>query len=226
MPSVAITGANRGLGLALSRSFAADGWRVHACCRHPEKAAELKALGEGLTLHRLEVTDALQVSSLARSLADEPIDLLVNNAAVRCPGGVFGALDFDDWARSFAVNVMGPVRLAEQFAPLLAAGTRRQIVNISSVLGSIARTTSGGDYPYRTSKAALNMATRGLAADLAEQGVTVVAVHPGWLRSEIGGETAPLEPEEAAADLRSLFDRLGPEDSGGFFDRDGTPIPW
>lgn len=226
MPSVAITGANRGLGLALARSFAADGWRVHACCRHPEKAADLKALGEGLALHRLEVTDALQVSSLARSLAEEPVDLLVNNAAVRCPEGAFGALDYDDWARSFAVNVMGPMRLAEQFAPLLAAGTRRQIVNVSSVLGSIGRTASGGDYPYRSSKAALNMVTRCLAADLAERGIAVFAVHPGWLRSEIGGEAAPLAPDQAAADLRALFDRLQPEDSGGFFDRDGTPIPW
>lgn len=226
MPSVAITGANRGLGLALARSFAADGWRVHACCRHPEKAAELKGLDGELMLHRLEVTDALQVSSLARNLADEPIDLLVNNAAIRCPTAGFGAIDYDDWARSFAVNTMGPMRLAEQFAPLLAAGTRRQIVNISSVLGSIARTASGGDYPYRSSKAALNMVTRGLAADLADQGIAVFAVHPGWLRSDMGGEAAPLEPEEAAADLRALFDRLGAEDSGGFFDRDGAPIPW
>jgi len=226
LPSVAITGANRGLGLALTRCFAAEGWRVHACCRHPEKATELKTVAGELMLHRLEVTDALQVSSLARSLAEQPIDLLVNNAAVRCPTAGFGAIDYDDWARCFAVNTLGPMRLAEQFAPLLAAGERRQIVNISSVLGSIARTGSGGDYPYRSSKAALNMVTRGLAADLADQGITVFAVHPGWLRSDMGGEAAPLVPEEAAADLRSLFDRLGPEDSGGFFDRDGAPIPW
>lgn len=226
MPSVVITGANRGLGLALARSFAADGWQVHACCRHPEKAAELRALGESVALHRLEATDGLQVSSLARGLAEEPVDLLINNAAVRGRCGDFGAIDYEEWGRAMAINVMAPLRLAEQFVELLAKSQRRLIVNISSLRGSIARNESGGDYLYRSSKAALNMVTRSLARDLAGRGIIVVSAHPGWVQSEMGGEDAPLTPAESASDLRRLFDRLRPEDSGGFFDRDGRAIPW
>lgn len=226
MPSVVITGANRGLGLALAQSFAADNWLVHACCRHPEKASELRQLGDNIVLHRLEVSDNLQVSSLARSLAEEPVDLLINNAGVRGRGGEFGTVDYEEWARVMAVNVMGPMRMAEQFAPLVAASERRLIVNVSSVLGSISDNRSGGDYLYRSSKAALNMVTRSLAVDLAQQGVTVVSVHPGWVQTDMGGSAAPLPPAESVAGLRALFDRLRPEDSGGFFNHDGSVIEW
>ncbi|WP_366555299.1 SDR family oxidoreductase [Aquibaculum sediminis] len=226
MPSVVVTGANRGIGLALTRGFLADGWQVHACCRHPEKATKLRALEGDLSLHRLEVTDALQVSALARSLADQPVDLLINNAGSRGARARLGAVDYDSWARVMAVNVMGPLRMTEQFAPLVALSERRLIVNVSSVMGSIARNSGGDDYLYRSSKAALNMVTRSLAVDLAAQGITVVSVHPGWVSTDMGGASAPLTADSSAADLRSLFERLQPADSGGFFDHDGSVIPW
>ncbi|MDF2097049.1 SDR family oxidoreductase [Aquibaculum arenosum] len=226
MPSVVLTGANRGIGLALTRGFLAEGWQVHACCRHPEKATKLRALEGDLSLHRLEVTDALQVSALARSLADQPVDLLINNAGARGARGGLGAVDYDDWARVMAVNVMGPLRMAEQFAPLVALSEQRLIVNVSSVMGSIARNSGGDDYLYRSSKAALNMVTRSLAVDLAAQEITVVSVHPGWVSTDMGGASAPLTADSSAADLRRLFERLQPADSGGFFDHDGSVIPW
>lgn len=226
MPSVVVTGANRGIGLALTGGFLADGWQVHACCRHPEKATKLRALEGDLSLHRLEVTDALQVSALARSLADQPVDLLINNAGVRGARGSLGAVDYDNWARVMAVNVMGALRMTEQFAPLVALSDRRLIVNVSSVMGSIARNSGGDDYLYRSSKAALNMVTRSLAVDLATQGISVVSVHPGWVSTTMGGASAPLTADSSAADLRRLFERLQPADSGGFFDHDGNVIPW
>lgn len=226
MPSVVVTGANRGIGLALTRSFLADGWQVHACCRHPEKATKLRALEGDLSLHRLEVTDALQVSALARSLAEQPIDLLINNAGTRGSRAALGSVDYDDWGRVMAVNVMGPLRMVEQFAPLVALSERRLIVNVSSVMGSIARNSGGDEYLYRSSKAALNMVTRSLAVDLAAQRITVVSVHPGWVSTDMGGPAAPVSADTSAADLRRLFERLQPTDSGGFFDHDGSVIPW
>ncbi len=226
MPTLLITGANRGLGLAFARSYAADGWRVHACCRHPDKAKALKELEGDLVCHRLDVTDGLQVSSLARSLADESVDLLVNNAGIQETHSAFGETDYDEWQEVLEVNTLAPLRMAERFADLVAASERRVIASLSSGLGSIAINEDGGSYPYRTSKAALNMITKGLSVDLADRGIIVVALSPGWVRTDMGGEGADLTPEESIADLRAVIDRLTPADSGHFFNHTGEERPW
>lgn len=230
MPTALITGANRGLGHELVRSFAADGWTVHAGCRTPDKAKDLRRLAKSsdgrIAVHRLDVTDDLQVRALARSLEGQPLDLLFNNAGIYGPRSGFGAQDFDGWAQVLAVNVLAPMRVVEAFADLVAASQRRLIVNMSSRLGSIAVNDSGGSYPYRTSKAALNMVTKGLAADLAPRGIAVVSVHPGWVRTDMGGTGASLSPEESVAGLRRVIDGLDLQQSGGFFDYTGAPIPW
>ncbi|SMF48073.1 NAD(P)-dependent dehydrogenase, short-chain alcohol dehydrogenase family [Tistlia consotensis] len=226
MPSVLVTGANRGLGLAFVESFAADGWRVHACCRHPEKCRPLQDLGEGVALHRLDVTEGLQVEALARNLADEPLDLLINNAGLGGEDEDLESLDFELWQRLLAVNVLAPARLAAAFWPAVVASSRRVIVNVSSKMGSIADNGSGGAYAYRSSKAALNMVTRNLAIELKDKGAVVVAVHPGWVRTEMGGPEAEITPEESVGGLRRLIDGLTPADSGRFFDWQGRELPW
>ena len=225
MPTLLVTGANRGLGLALLRTFAADAWRIHACCRQPDKAKDLKAVAGDIRVHRLDVTDGLRVAGLARELADEPVDILINNAGVYGPRTGFGETDYDDWSKVLAVNTLAPLRLVERFVEHVGRSGRKLIVNVSSRMGSVSQ-NAGGAYVYRSSKAALNSVTKGLAADLAERGITVVAVHPGWVQTDMGGAEADISAEESAGGLRRVIDGLTPEDSGRFLNHDGTEIPW
>lgn len=226
MPTVLVTGANRGLGLEFCRSYAADGWRVHACCRHPDKAKALKAIAGDLLVHRLDVTDGLRVAGLARELAGEPIDLLLNNAGVFKEGQDFGRIDYDDWIEAFKINTLAPMRMAERLVEHVAASARKLIVNISSGMASIADYDGGGAYAYRSSKAALNMVVKGLAADLAPRGITVVALSPGWVQTDMGGAHAALTPAESIAKMRAIIDNLGPADSGRFLSHEGKERPW
>jgi NAD(P)-dependent dehydrogenase (short-subunit alcohol dehydrogenase family) len=226
MPNVLITGANRGIGLEFARSFAADGWSVHACCRQPDKAAALKALAGEVAVHRLDVTDGLQVAGLARELADRPIDLLLNNAGIYGPRTGFGETDYDEWAPVFRVNTMAPLRMAERFVAQVARSERRLIANVSSRMGSIGDNSRGGSYIYRSSKAALNMVVKSLSADLAGRGIAVVAFHPGWVQTDMGGPEAAITAAESVAGMRAVIERLGPADNGKFFNYDGSEIPW
>ena len=230
MPSVLITGANRGIGLEFTSSFADDGWRVHACCRNPDKAKDLKLLAEGssgaVSVHRLDVTDGLKAASLAREFAEEAIDILINNAGVYGPREGFGETDYDEWLPVLAVNVLAPMRIVERFAEHVGRSERRLIVNISSRMGSMAENTGGGAYIYRSSKAALNMVSRSLAADLAPRSITVVAFHPGWVQTDMGGQQAAISAQESVQGMRKVIDRLTPDDTGKFFGFDGREIPW
>ncbi len=157
MPSVLITGANRGIGLAFAGSFAADGWRVHACCRDPDRAEDLAALSAdadmagAVMLHRLEVTDGPRIAGLSRELADEAIDVLVNNAGVMGPRTGFGEIDYDGWLPVFETNTLAPMRMAEGFVEQIAKSERKLIVNISSIMGSIGENEGGGAIVYRSS---------------------------------------------------------------------------
>lgn len=226
MPTVLITGASRGIGLRFAQSYAEDGWRVIAGCRQPEKCRELKEMSDKVAIHRLDVTDGLQVASLARELAEERIDLLINNAGVYGPRVGFGETDYDEWLEVFKVNTLAPLRVAERFVDLVAAGEQRLIVNVSSQMGSIADNTSGSSYIYRSSKAALNMVTKGLSVDLAERGIRVIAVHPGWVQTDMGGQGASITAEESVAGLRKVFETLPPDVSGRFYSYNGKELPW
>ena len=231
MPSVLITGANRGLGLEFACQYTAAGWRVFACCRNPATAAELQAAANGsdgrTTVHALEVTDHGRIAALAEELRDEPIDVLLNNAGVYGPDHMrFGGIDYAAWADVFAVNVLAPTRMIECFIDHVARSDKKRIVCITSLMGSIARNTSGGHYPYRSSKAALNMMVKGLAFDLRERGVVVTALHPGWVRTDMGGPDADLAPAESVRGMIQVIDWLGAWDSGKFLSYDGSELPW
>jgi NAD(P)-dependent dehydrogenase (short-subunit alcohol dehydrogenase family) len=229
MPTVLITGANRGIGLALARGYAAEGWRVLACCRHPDKAEDLKALkveaGERVAIHRLDVTDGLKVASLSRELADEAIDLLINNAGVSGRGG-FGETDFDRWQPVFAVNTFAPLRVAERFVEQVARSERKLIVNISSKMGSIGANVSSDSITYRASKTALNQVSKCLSVALAPRGITVILFHPGWVSTDMGGTEAPVTPADSAAGIRAVIAGVTAEDNGRFFNYDGEELPW
>ena len=227
MPTALITGANRGIGLAFARACAADGWRVHACCRRPERAGGPGPVSGGdMVVHRLDVCERRSVADLASALGGEAIDLLVNNAAISGGEQSFGAIDYASWEQTWRTNVIGPYRVAEAFADRVAASALRCMAFISSSSGSIARVDSGGGYIYRASKTALNMVVVNLAKDLAGRGITVLALHPGWVRTDMGGPEAPVSPEESVAGMRRVIAESGPERSGTCRDFRGEPLPW
>ena len=226
MPTVLITGANRGIGLQFTKTFAADGWRVHACARNVEKSKKLRAVEGDVVSHKLDVTNGLKVASLARELAEEPIDLLINNAGIYGPRTGFGETDFDEWLNVLQVNTLAPLRMVERFVNLLEQGEGKTIVNISSIMGSISGNASGGSYIYRSSKAALNMVTKTLANDLGERGFTVVSFHPGWVQTDMGGESADITPVQSVAGMRRVIAGLTTADNGRFFNYDGEALPW
>ncbi len=230
MPRVLITGCNRGIGLELTRQYLKAGWQVIATAREPANALKLKELWrahqDDLRIYALNVADHVQLDALARELGDETLDVLINNAGAMGPQPPLGQLDYVEWNHLFAVNTMAPAKMVEAFGPLVGRGQRKLIVNISTRMASMTDNSSGGAYAYRSTKAALNAVTKSLAIDLAPDGITVIAVHPGWVKTDMGGDGAPLPVPDSAAALRALFDRVGPAESGRFFNYDGQVLPW
>jgi NAD(P)-dependent dehydrogenase (short-subunit alcohol dehydrogenase family) len=232
MQRVLITGSNRGLGLEWVRQCAGRGWRVFATCRDPDSAVDLRDLADqdsSVSLHRLDVTDASQIDDLTESLRDERIDLLVNNAGVyfeRWGKGPVGRIRYDHWEETFRVNTLGPMRVTEALLPHLNRGERPLVLATTSHMGSIADIDAPRDYAYRSSKAALNAAMHGLAHELKPRGIGVLLLHPGWVRTRMGGSSAPISPEESVRGMLSLVDGYAPNLSGGFFRFDGTRMPW
>jgi NAD(P)-dependent dehydrogenase (short-subunit alcohol dehydrogenase family) len=231
VPSVLVTGANRGLGLEFARQYAAAGWRVYAGCRAPATADSLRAIAAAsagrLSVHALDVRDRPGIRALAAELASERIDLLLNNAAIWGSAGQgLGELDDRVWAEVLDVDVLGPVRVSEAFVEHVAGSTRKTIVMLSSRLGSIAGNDSGGRYMYRSAKAGLNAVVRSLAVDLAGRGIVCIALTPGWVRTDMGGPGAPLSPAESVAGMRRVIDGLDLAQSGRFLAYDGAAVPW
>ncbi|WP_426749716.1 SDR family oxidoreductase [Myxococcus sp. Y35] len=227
--NVVITGANRGIGLELVRQCLSRGDVVHAGARAPERAMALAALGrdarDRLHVHALDVADEASVRAFAAALP-APVHLLINNAGVRSRPDELSDLDGDDLTRTFQVNAVAAPRMTLALLPRLRAAGGAKVANLSSNLGSITDNSWGGAYGYRMSKAALNMATRSLGHDLKEDGILAFALSPGWVQTDMGGSDAPTEVETSVAGLLEVLSRLGPEDTGGFFDFEGKRIPW
>jgi NAD(P)-dependent dehydrogenase (short-subunit alcohol dehydrogenase family) len=209
MPTALITGAARGLGKELARQYAADGWRVI-----------------GTTRREFDVTQPQEVRTFAEKLKGVPIDLLFCNAGIAGKRGTsIGSFDYGSWEEVLRVNVLGAAAVAEAFVENVAASERKTIAFMSSRLGSIAETT-GNTIPYAASKAALNMVVRAFSVLLAPRGIVVLALHPGWVRTDMGGPGAPLEPEESVRGLRKVIAGSQEQDSGKFLSHDGAAIPW
>ncbi len=223
-PTVLITGANRGLGLEFARQYAADGWKVIGTARKPEQADELNALS--VDVAKLDVADQASVDALAESLEGRAIDLLINNAGIFPRANKIEEIDFDDYGRTIAVNTLGPVRVTRGLLPNLRSSEKKTIVNITSRLGSIGLNDFGIFYGYRESKAALNMFTKTLAIELGPEGFTCLTIHPGWVKTDMGGENADLTPEESISGMRAVIQKLGPEDTGTYWSYSGEEVPW
>ena len=227
MPTVLITGANRGLGFEFTRQYLADGWRVIATCRKPEDADQLNALAEHVEVHHLDVTDFAEVEALGDALENEAIDLLLNNAGIYGPRSTpLGGLDFGAWEEVLRVNTLSPLKVSECFADQVARSSLKLIVTVTSKMGSMTDNSSGGSYFYRSSKAALNAVMKSLSVDLAERAVKVAVLHPGWVRTDMGGDGALIDADESVTGMRKVIASLQDADSGKFFDYKGNEVPW
>ena len=220
MARVCITGANRGIGLELARQFQARGDEVIAACRRPSEA--LAGLGVGI-IDGVDVADEAGLKRLTEGVGDLEVDVLVNNAGVLSDESL-NDLDLDRIRRQFEINALGPLRVTAALRPSLGAGAKVAI--ITSRMGSIDDNTSGGRYGYRMSKAAVNMAGRSLAHDLKPAGVAVAILHPGFVRTEMTGNTGMVDPPESAAGLIARIDELNLENSGSFWHANGELLPW
>ncbi len=222
--TVLITGANRGLGLEFARQYAADGWHVIGTARKPAQADALNELD--VRVLQLDVTDRDSVAALAASLGDAPVDVLINNAGIFPRVNTIENVDYDDYMRTLAVNTAGPMLVTAAVLPNLRNGARKKIINITSRLGSIELNDGSNFYGYRESKAALNMLSKTLAGELGVEGFIVLALHPGWVATDMGGASAPLTPEQSVTAMRSVIDGLTPGDSGGYRSYEGKVEPW
>ena len=224
MARILITGANRGIGRALAARLSGLGHEVIAASR---RAVEPRPEEPNLRHVDLDVTDQRSIAAAAAALADEPLDIVVNNAGIFGPRGAgLGRIDDAVWHEVFATNVIGAYRVSEAFLPQLRRGREKKLITISSRMGSMGANTTGGEYIYRSSKAAVNAVMRSLAVDLAAEGITVAVLHPGWVRTDMGGAGATLDVETSAAGLAQVILGLQPADSGGFFNYDGAPVVW
>jgi NAD(P)-dependent dehydrogenase (short-subunit alcohol dehydrogenase family) len=222
-----ITGASRGLGLEFARQYANDAWRVIATCRDPAGAADLEAVEGALHIHALDVTDRDGLRALARTLEGQAVDLLINNAGIFGPDDMaFGDMDYGAWADVLGVNALAPYAVTECFAGHVAASDLKTVVSITSRMGSIASIDKGGACIYRSSKAALNAVMKGLSHELKSMGITVAVLHPGWVKTDMGGPDASIDAPVSVSGLRRVIAGLKPGDSGKFFNYDGDEIPW
>jgi len=231
LSTVLITGANRGIGLELVRQYAAAGWMVVATCREPASARELHGMARErpgmIEVLPLSVTEPEEIEALPGKLGDQPLHLLVNNAGLRPrEASVLGSVDPAAFMEAMRVNALGALKVTEALLPNLQGGERPLVVMMSSSLGSLARNQEGGDYGYRAGKAAMNAVMRSLAVDLKPLGITVISLHPGWVRTRMGGSHARLSVEESVTAMRSVLDQVSPDDTGKFLRHDGREEPW
>lgn len=228
MHTVLITGANRGIGLEFTKQYAADGWQVLACCRHPQSALDLQTLAQAnhnIKIYSLDVTDFAQIDALALQLRHESVDLLINNAGVY-PSSSFGDVDYDAFAQGFKINSMAPLKMTEAFVQHITRSQLKQIATLSSKMGSIDDNGSGESYSYRASKCAVNMVMKSLSIDLKPYGISVVTLHPGWVQTDMGGSNAMINTQTSVTGLRKVIRDTHLGNTGRFIAYDGKPINW
>lgn len=235
MPTVLITGANRGLGLELTRQYLDRGWSVIGASRG--SSPELDELSEQprFEAYRLNLTDDVALSDFAAAIGERRIDVLLNNAGTMgrhsfaelgLKSGRFGSFDRSEWHGILDINLCTPMRLAELLVDQVAAGDRGRIITISSMLGSMGLNTVGGLYAYRASKAAVNAMMKSMAIDLAARGIIAIALHPGFVRTDMSGPMADIEAADSAAGMIRVIDDVTLEDSGKVLAWDGSELPW
>tara|TARA_Y100001001_G_scaffold154585_1_gene169466 strand:+ start:187 stop:897 length:711 start_codon:yes stop_codon:yes gene_type:complete len=236
MPTVMVTGANRGIGYEHVAQYARKQWNVIACARQPEKAIELLQLqdkyGANFIIEELEVTNHKQVDDLSQKHSNTTIDILINNAGTGGPEGMPGAMDYQKidnmdyqiWRDILEVNLLAPFKVATSFHKQISISDKKTLIMMSSDLGSVSQNTLGGLYSYRASKSALNIVAKGMSNEWKD--IIVVALAPGWCRTYLGGAEAEIDPMDSVEDQQKMFESLTESDSGKFLDRFGNEVPW
>lgn len=223
MPSVLITGCDTGLGPEFARQYAAEGYRVFATCLDPSTASAARSIRGDVRVLKLDVSDRGAIDALAAELKGEAVDILLSNAGLGKHHPGFGATDYAMWQRILEVNLIGPMKLAEAFVDHVAASSMKVMAFVSSRMGSIGLNLTGGSYAYRSSKAGLNAVVKSLAVDLQHRGILVLALHPGWAKTEPG---ARVEVDRSVAGMRAVIQRCSRHETGSFFAFNDTPLPW
>jgi len=228
-PTVFITGITRGIGLELTRQYLNLGWHVHGLLRKKEASPELKNLLQSrpslLSLHHGDVSDPQTLLNLSQSLPNDSLQLLINNAGIYGPcGQTLNEVQLEDFMETFKINSLAPFMVSRSFFNKIRLGGC--ICNITSKMGSISDNTSGAAYAYRSSKAALNMISKSLSLDFKSKNITLVTVHPGWVKTDMGGPGALIDVEESVTGIRHLLEKVTLADTGKFFDYQGLEIPW
>ncbi len=241
MPTVLITGANRGLGLEFAKQYADNEfakqyaeWTVIATCRNPDKADQLNGLASEhgtVTVHQMDVADHGSVDNLARTLTGQPIDVLINNAGIASDDfarQMLGNFDFDGWANMIRTNTFGPLKVCEAFMDNVAAGEVKKIAAVSSTVGSLSEMNNYPVYPYGTSKAALNKAMRVMAEQLRDQDIAVMCLCPGHAKTDMGmkAEGASVEVDDSVSGMRQQIDNLSMNTTGTFKRYNGETVAW
>ena len=240
MPTLLLTGANRGIGLELCRQCLPLGWTIIATCRNPKEAKELLSLAESsatlnesnneygtLSVQPLDVRNSGQLEALKAFLKNKPVDVLFNNAGVHALNASrFGDCDDKAWEEAVQVNLLAPMKMMEHFVDNVASSDMRIIANLSSKMGSMADNSSGGSYAYRATKAALNAVTVSAAQDLRHRDIIVMILHPGWVRTDMGGPHGELSVGQSVTMLLKLINETDMSYSGRILDIDCTDIPW
>ncbi|WP_163832879.1 SDR family oxidoreductase [Spartinivicinus ruber] len=228
--TILVTGANRGLGLEAVKQYSEDGWQVVATCRTPDTATELNQLAQqssSITVYPLDMNDLGSMTSLASQLDQQAIDLLWCNAGVYGPKGIgLGEITTDAWMDTLKINTVAPLLLVQQLLPHIRRSQQKTIALMTSKMGSMADNSSGGSYIYRSSKAGLNAVGKSLAEDLRSEGIKVVLLHPGWVRTAMGGPSGLIDVTTSINGLRQVVESLTLEKSGRFYAYDGQEIPW
>ncbi len=236
MPTVMVTGANRGIGYEHVAQYAQKKWKVIACTRQPEKAIDLLQLqdkyGANFIIEELEVTNHNQVDDLSQKHSNTAIDIFINNAGTGGPEGMPGAMDYQKidnmnyqiWRDILEVNLLAPFKVATSFHKQISISDKKTLIMMSSDLGSVSQNTFGGLYSYRASKSGLNIVAKGMSNEWKD--IIVVALAPGWCRTYLGGAEAEIDPMDSVEDQQKMFESLTESDSGKFLDRFGNEVPW
>ncbi len=229
--NVLITGANRGIGLEMVRYAMEQGWRIFACCRNPHNADNLfniaKLSNGQISVHIADMQELSTIQALSYELRNDPIDMLINNAGIYgSDKNTFGGVDVDSWLQAFQINCIAPLKMVEAFSHQLDMSQNKLVACLSSKMGSMADNGYGSSYIYRSSKAALNSVVKSLSIDLKQKNITSVALHPGWVKTDMGGDNAEISTRESVEKMFTILLTLTIKDNGRFIDIDGSDIPW
>ncbi len=220
MKTAVITGANRGIGLALAQQLHDKGWDIIAVCRSESEEIEQIA---SMVISGIDVTDAEQMQQVKGIIGDQQIDLLINNAGL-LRDEVLGQINYDTMREQFEINALAPLMVTETLLPNMVEGSK--VANITSRMGSIADNDSGGRYGYRASKAAFNAIGKSLAEDLKTRGIAVAQLHPGWVKTRMVDFNGLITVEESAQGLIERIEQLDLANTGGFWHTNGEALPW